>query len=85
MFVSKFISFRAVDGELAGVCDAYSWVMGVQICLMYCNVSCSDYGERVSSQSWTVPAAKVVKPIPVSSPDKPAPKPSDQVTKATGH
>ncbi|XP_071320290.1 carbohydrate sulfotransferase 10 isoform X2 [Trachinotus anak] len=49
MFVSKFISFRAVD----------------------------DYGERVG-QSWTVPGAKVVKPFPVSSPEKPVPKPSDQ-------
>ncbi|XP_022624115.1 carbohydrate sulfotransferase 10 isoform X2 [Seriola lalandi dorsalis] len=50
MFVSKFISFRAVD----------------------------DYGERVGGQSWTVPGAKVVKTIPVSSPEKPVPKPSDQ-------
>ncbi|KAI3366300.1 hypothetical protein L3Q82_009769, partial [Scortum barcoo] len=49
MFVSKFISFRAVD----------------------------DYGERAAGQSWTVLGTKVVKAIPVSSPDKPPPKPSD--------
>ncbi|KAG8004661.1 Carbohydrate sulfotransferase 10 [Nibea albiflora] len=51
MFVSKFITFRAVD----------------------------DYGERVGGQSWTVPGTKVVKPIPVSSPEKRDPKPSDQL------
>ncbi|KAA8579836.1 hypothetical protein FQN60_006929, partial [Etheostoma spectabile] len=50
MFVSKLISFRAVD----------------------------DYGDRVGGQSWTVPGTKVVKPNPVSSPEKPVLKPSDQ-------
>lgn len=40
----------------------------------------SDYGERAAGQSWTVSGTKVVKLIPVSSPEKTAPKPSDQVT-----
>lgn len=40
----------------------------------------ADYGERVGGQSWTVPGTKVVKPIPVSRPEKPVPKPSNQVT-----
>ncbi|KAL3045635.1 hypothetical protein OYC64_013819 [Pagothenia borchgrevinki] len=50
MFVSKFITFRAVD----------------------------DYGERVGGQSWTVPGTKMIRPVPVSSLQKTAPKPSDQ-------
>ncbi|XP_037617328.1 carbohydrate sulfotransferase 10 [Sebastes umbrosus] len=37
-----------------------------------------DYGERVGGQSWTLPGTKVVKPVPVSSPEKPVPKQSDQ-------
>lgn len=53
MFLSKFISFRAVD----------------------------DYGERAGSQSGTVPGTKVVvKPVGMSSPEKQAPKSSDQPT-----
>ncbi|KAI4831781.1 hypothetical protein KUCAC02_001305 [Chaenocephalus aceratus] len=46
MFVSKFITFRAVD----------------------------DYG----GQSWTVPGTKMIRPVPVPSLQKTAPKPSDQ-------
>lgn len=42
----------------------------------------SDYGDRVGGQSWTVPGTKVVKPLPVSSPEKTGPKPSDQVINA---
>lgn len=53
MFLSKFISFRAVD----------------------------DYGERAGSPSGTVPGTKVVvKSIRMSTPEKQAPKSSDQPT-----
>ena len=81
MFVSKFISFRAVDGELLCVLCAgrHSQVKMSKCDQCVCVCVFSDYGDR-AGQSWTVPGTKVVKPIAVSSPEKPVPKPSDQVT-----
>lgn len=43
----------------------------------------SDYGERIGGQMWTVPATKVVKPIVVSTPEKPDQKSSDWVINAS--
>ena len=83
MFVSKFISFRAVDGKLSVrmLITKDGTVVEVHVISPIFYLF-SDYGERAGGQSWTVPGTKVVKPISVSNPEKTASKPSDQVTNA---
>lgn len=87
MFVSKLITFRAVDGKTSP-CRVPSELPEdslTPLTLSHTTLSLSaytDYGDRAAIQKWTVPGTKVIKPAPpASSPGKPEPnpKPSHQV------
>lgn len=88
MFVSKFISFRAVDGKTSLLIlvkqiktTTTEWLLKGVLTPLFLSFFFNylDYGDRAGGQSWTVPGTKVIKSAPASSPGKPDPKPSDQV------
>lgn len=76
--------------ELWMVSDLYLFVYvqstgGDAFTSQWCAFLFWDYGDRGGGQSWTMPGTKVVKPAPVSSPDKRLPKPPDEVINADCH
>lgn len=90
MFVSKFITFRAVDGKTSPChfpSELHVDLSSLQHSLILLSLSdYADYGDRAVIQKWTVPGTKVIKPAPpASSPLKPEPNPelSHKVTNQT--